>query len=172
MSESSGTAEPPATAIGGAPTPVSQTAPLRVGGFLATVLGAALMGGGSLTQWVVVDLHSPGDVEGILNNRFKGIDIRNGKVAIGAAAVLLVGLMVLRVSRSRTTQEMVATLMILAAVAGGAFTIAFLVDGGHRFIATPGYTATLGAGVLMTLAGAVVGLLGAILDLAWSVAPH
>ena len=62
--------------------------------------------------------------------------------------------------------------MVLAAVIGVAFSVSFLADGGHRFFMQPTDTGTLGIGVLITLAGAVVALLGAILDLAWSVAPH
>jgi hypothetical protein len=170
MPEPSDLADPAAETIDDAPTPVSVTAPLRVAGFLATVLGAALMGGGSLMHWVTI--HDPSDVNGVLDPKFKGIDIRNGRLALGAAAVLLFGLMVLRVSRSRSTQETVAMVMVVAAVIGIAFSGAFLVDAGHRFITVPTETGVLGFGVLMTLAGAVVGLLGAILDLAWSVAPH
>ena len=148
------------------------TTPLRVTGFFATVIGAALMGVGALLQWLTVDLHSPGDVTGVLNNHYKGIDTRNGKMALAAAAVLLVGVMILRVVRSGSARKVVAIAMIAAAVGGLAYTVAFLVDAGQRYLGNPGYTAKLGIGVLITLAGAVVGLLGAILDLAWAVSPQ
>jgi peptidoglycan/LPS O-acetylase OafA/YrhL len=170
VTEPSGTVDPVAETIEGEPAPVPATAPLRAAGFLATVLGAALMGGGSLMHWATI--HDPNDLNGSLDLKFDGIDIRNGKMALGAAAVLLVGLMALRAVRSRSTQETVAVVMVVAAVVGIAFSGAFLVDGGHRFFVQPTDIGTLGVGVLMTLAGAVVGLLGAILDLAWSVAPH
>jgi hypothetical protein len=155
---------------GPSPAALSAATPLRVAGFLATVLGAAMMGGGALLHWVTV--HDPNDINGGLDLNFKGIDVRNGKMALGAAAVLLVGLVVLRAMRSRPAQEAAATVMILASLVGLLYAGAFLVDGGHRYFLLPSDIGTLGLGVLLTLAGAVVALLGAILDLAWSVSPH
>jgi FtsH-binding integral membrane protein len=152
-----------------APAP-SPADPLRVAGFLATVIGAALMGGGSVMQWA--SIHDPNAANHVLDLVYKGTDVRNGKVALGAAAVLLVGVMVLRGMRSRSSQEAVAVVMVIAAVMAVAFSGAFLVDAGHRYFIQPTDVGTLGAGVLITLAGAVVGLLGGILDLAWAVAPH
>ena len=172
MIEPTDTADPTVepTDEGPSPAAVSAATPLRVAGFLATVLGAAMMGGGSLLHWAT--LHDPNDIDGGLDLNFKGIDVRNGKMALEAAAVLLVGLVVLRAARSRPAQETVATLMILASLVGLAYAGAFLVDGGHRFFILPTDIGTMGIGVLLTLAGAVVALLGAILDLAWSVSPH
>ena len=170
MDEPSGTPGSGVETIEDAPVSVSAADPLRVAGFLATVIGAALMGGGSVMQWATI--HDPNDANKVLDLVYKGTDVRNGKVALGAAAVLLVGVMVLRGLRSRSTQEAVAVVMVIAAVMGIAFSGAFLVDAGHRFFIQPTDINSLGVGVLITLAGAVVGLLGAILDLAWSVAPH
>lgn len=170
MTEPTDTADPAAHAVGGEPVPLSPTAPLRVAGFLATVLGAALMGAGATMHWLTV--HDPNDVTRSLDLIYKGTDIRNGKVALVTAAVLLVGLVALRALRSRVAQGSLAVLMLLAALAGIAYAGAFLVDAGHRFFVQPTDKGTLGIGVLITLAGAVVALLGAILDLVWSVAPH
>lgn len=174
MTESTSTTDPDTTTDGSAASGISTgtTTPLRVTGFFATVVGAALMGAGALMQWLTVDLHSPGDVTGVLNNHYKGIDTRNGKMALAAAAALLVGVMILRVVRSGSARRIVAIVMIAGAVGGLAYAGAFLVDAGQRYVVTPGYTAKLGIGVLITLAGAVVGLLGAILDLAWAVSPQ
>jgi len=155
-----------------APAPASEATPLRVAGFLSTVLGAALMGSGALMHWLSVDVHLPNDVTGVLNPQFKGIDTGNGKMALLAAAVLLIGLMALRVVRSFALQERLAVGMVVAAGLGIAFSGVFLVNGGHRLATAPTDSTALGIGVIVTLAGAVVGLVGAILDLAWSVAPH
>jgi hypothetical protein len=172
MTESTGTTDPDLDLDTGEPVarPVPPTAPLRVAGFLATAIGGAMMGIGSLMLWATI--HDPHDLNGGLDLVYKGIDVRNGKMTLAAAAVLLIGLMVLRVARSRGTREIVAVVMVVAAVAGLAFSGAFLVDGGHRFFIQATDTAKLGAGVLIALAGAVVGLLGAILDVAWSVSPQ
>jgi peptidoglycan/LPS O-acetylase OafA/YrhL len=170
MDEPSGIPDPAVGTIDDAPAPPSEATPLRVAGFLATVLGAALMGGGAVTHWATI--HDPNDINRGLDLIYKGTDVRNGKIALGAAALLLVGLMVLRVLRSRRAQAVVAIVMVAAAVLGIAFSGAFLVDAGHRYFIQPTDIGTLGFGVLMTLAGAVVALLGAILDLAWSVSPH
>jgi hypothetical protein len=170
MTESTGTADPDLETFERAPSPMPPTAPLRVAGFLATAIGAAMMGAGSVMLWATI--HDPHDLNGGLDLVYKGIDVRNGKMTLAAAAVLLVGLMVLRVVRSRIARELVAIVMVVAAVAGLAFSGAFLVDGGHRFFVEPTDSAVLGVGVLVTLAGAVVGLLGAILDVGWSVSPQ
>lgn len=172
MTEPTDTADPAVDAVDGEPVPLSPTAPLRVAGFLATVLGAALMGGGATMHWVTVNYALAGQGHEILNPQYKGTDISNGKVVLVAAAALLLGFMALRALRSRHAQGAVAGLMVIAAVIGVAFSVSFLADGGHRLLVQPTDTATLGVGVLITLAGAVVALLGAILDLVWSVAPH
>jgi hypothetical protein len=144
-------------------------APLRAAGFLATVIGAVLMGVGSVMMWATI--HDPNDLNGGLDLVYKGIDTRNGKLTLLAAAVLLVGVVALRRLRSSTAQKALAAVMIVAAFAGLAFSGAFLVDGGHRYMIQPTDQAKLGIGVLIALAGSVVGVLGAILDLAWAAAP-
>jgi len=170
MTESTRLTDPDLDADERLARPEPPTAPLRVAGFLSTAIGGAMMGIGSLMLWVTI--HDPHDVKGVLDLVYKGIDVRNGKMTLAAAAVLLIGLLVLRAARSRGTREIVAIVMVVAAVAGLAFSGAFLVDGGHRYFIQPTDAAKLGAGVLITLAGAVVGLLGAILDVAWSVSPQ
>ena len=170
MTESTRLTDPDLDADERLARPEPPTAPLRVAGFLSTAIGGAMMGIGSLMLWVTI--HDPHDVKGVLDLVYKGIDTRNGKMALAAAAVLLVGVMILRVVRSGSARKVVAIAMIAAAVGGLAYTVAFLVDAGQRYLGNPGYTAKLGIGVLITLAGAVVGLLGAILDLAWAVSPQ
>lgn len=145
-------------------------APLRAAGFLATVIGAALMGIGSMMLWATI--HDPNDLNGGLDLVYKGIDTRNGKITLLAAVVLLVGVVVLRRLRSPAATKALAGVMILAAFAGLAYAGAFLVDGAHRYMIQPADEAKLGLGVLVALAGSVVGVLGAILDLAWAVAPE
>jgi hypothetical protein len=150
--------------------PAGPKAPLRAAGFLATVIGAALMGLGSVMLWATI--HDPNDLNGGLDLVYKGIDTRNGKVTLLAAAVLLIGVVVLRRLRSNAAQKALAGVMIVAAFAGLAFSGAFLVDGGHRYMIQPTDQAKLGVGVLIALAGSLVGVLGALLDLAWAIAPE
>jgi hypothetical protein len=170
MTDPTATSGAPAETLDDAPSPAGPRAPLRAAGFLATVIGAALMGVGSAMLWATI--HDPNDLNGGLDLVYKGIDTRNGKITLLAAAVLLIGVLALRTMRSRAAQKALAVVMIVAAVLGLAFSGAFLVDGAHRFMIQATDIATLGIGVLIALAGAVVGLLGAILDLAWSVAPE
>ncbi len=150
--------------------PTGPKGPLRAAGFLATVIGAALMGIGSVMLWATI--HDPSDLNGGLDLVYKGIDTRNGKITLVAAVVLLIGVVVLRRMRSPAGQKALAVVMIVAAVAGLAYSGAFLVDGAHRYMIQPTDEAKLGVGVLVALAGAIVGLLGAILDLAWAAAPE
>ena len=50
-------------------------------GFLATVIGAALMAGGSLMQWATI--HDPNAANKVLDLVYKGTDVRNGKSPSG-----------------------------------------------------------------------------------------
>ncbi len=146
---------------------ISAPSPLRLAGFLATALGAAMLGIGSVMTWVTLSV--PGGPASI-NGVYKGLDLTQGKICLAAAIVLLVGLMALRGARSRRAQRTIATVMIVAALLGLAFAGSAILSS-FASIRNPGDQLQRGFGMFLAAAGGVVATLGAVLDLAWAVAP-
>jgi hypothetical protein len=108
----------------------------------------------------------------VLDQKYVGLDLLEGKVAIVAALVLLIGLMALRGARSRRSEKIIATVMILAGVAGTVFPAALLLSSAHRLSQTPEDDVRLGVGIFLCVAGGIIAVLGGILDLAWATAPE
>jgi hypothetical protein len=160
---------PPADEHAEAASSLTSPSPLRLAGFLATALGALGLGVGSVLLWVTVPL--PEGLVGDADVAYKGLDIGGGKVALAAALVLLVGLMALRGARSRLAEKAISIVMIVAAVAGtmGAFYVLIFANGRYGLPDQP--DVTRGLGVFVAAAGGIVAILGAVLDLAWAVAP-
>jgi hypothetical protein len=148
---------------------IAAPSPLRLSGFLATALGALGLGVGSVLVWVTVPV--PEGIGGDVEVTYKGLDIGGGKVAMVAALVLLVGLMALRGARSRTAEKVISIVMIVAALAGtlGAFYVLIFANGRYGLPDQP--AVSRGPGVFVSAAGGIVAILGAVLDLAWAVAP-
>ena len=148
-------------------TGISAPSPLRLAGFLGTALGAAMLGIGSVMTWVTL---SGGPAA--LDRVYKGLDLAQGKLCLAAAFVLLVGLMALRGAGSRRAQKIIATVMIVAALLGLAFAGSALLS---SFSSLPervvGDQLHRGFGMFLAAAGGVVAVFGAVLDLAWAVAP-
>lgn len=150
-------------------TSLAAPSPLRLAGFLATALGALGLGVGSVLLWVTVPL--PEGLSGNAEVAYKGLDIGGGKIALLAALALLVGLMALRGARSRTAEKVISIVMIVAAVLGmlGAFYVLIFANSRYGLPDQP--AVTRGIGVFVSAAGGIVAVLGALLDLAWAVAP-
>jgi hypothetical protein len=159
-SESSGTP--------GGFTSVSAPSPLRLAGFLGTALGAAMLGIGSVLTWATI--HTPGGPAGI-SGVYKGLDLTQGKACLAAAVVLLVGLMALRGARSRRAEKIIATVMIVAALVGLTFAGAAILSSFPELKTATNDQLQRGLGMFLAAAGGVVATLGAVLDLAWAVAP-
>lgn len=150
-------------------TSIAAPSPLRLAGFLATALGALGLGAGAVLLWVSVPV--PEGIGGNVEVAYKGLDIGGGKIAMFTALVLLVGLMALRGARSRTAEKVIAIVMIVAAVAGTLAAFYVLIFANSRYGLPDQPSVTRGVGVFVSAAGGVVAILGALLDLAWAVAP-
>lgn len=148
---------------------VGTPTPLRLAGFLATVLGALALGVGATMKWVVVP--RPAKVTGNVELVYRGLDLTAGKVAVAAALVLLVGLMALRGARTRAGEKAVAIAILIAGVAGIAATSFVLFTADSRYGLPDQPHVTREVGLYIALAGAVLGTIGGVLDLMWATAP-
>lgn len=90
--------------------------PLRLWGFLAVVVGAALAGAGALSTWAVVGFR--GDATGAADVASKGTDTWEGLVVLVCAMGSLVALVVLRLMRSASARRaLAAAILVLGVVA-------------------------------------------------------
>lgn len=148
---------------------IAKPSPLRLAGFLATALGAAMLGIASVLTWITI--HDPRDANGVTDRVYKGLDLTQGKVALIAALVLLVGLMALRGAESRTAQKIIAGVMIVAAAAGLIAAVVAMVSSFPDLTNDTQEQVQRSLGVFLAAAGGVVALLGGVLDLMWAAAP-
>ena len=74
---------------------VVKPSPLRLWGFLLTVVGGALMAFGSIGDWAAVSLG--GSTENAVPT--KGIDLWQGKVTVLLGVLIIVGILALRFVR-------------------------------------------------------------------------
>jgi hypothetical protein len=171
---------------------VVKPSPLRLWGFLLTVIGGALVAFGSIGTWAAVTLG--GTTEGAVPT--KGIDVWQGKLTLVLGALLVVGILALRfVAPHRRRAVAVAIVLVAAAALAVAVWCAVALSsvvhdtGVDQLItlvatqlhlstaeATRQVTAALGrvgidvkaqSGLWVTVAGAVIALAGGIVDLAW-----
>ncbi|MGZ5289632.1 MAG: Trp biosynthesis-associated membrane protein [Actinomycetota bacterium] len=164
---------------------------LRSAAFLCTVIAGLLVGLGALLTWVTFGLNDPNAA--VLDQVYKGIDLSEGLVALGCAAVLLVGTMVFR-GLARPGRTAVAVLMIVAGIVAVGSAGATILTAGTRLetqfvdelvAASPGkgssgvddatrqqledmVETSLGAGIWLTLAGGFLGFVGGTLSLAYA----
>jgi len=172
----------------------TDTGALRNAAFLCTVIAGFLVGVGALLTWATFGLAD--ENASAIDEVFKGIDLTEGKIALGCAIVLLVGVMVFR-GLARPGRTAVAVLMIVAGVVavGAAGAVALTigarleneavdklvqtavaggVDPGEAETAARkqyddiGLAVSLGAGVWITLAGGFLGFVGGTLSLAYA----
>jgi hypothetical protein len=161
---------------------------LRLGGFLLTVVGGALIALGSLLTWVTVTYHG-------LSSSSPGVDLRPGIVCLVAGVAVILSLLVLRLSRSTSVLRIVSIGVAVAGVLAlglGVRELAIkdhlLFTGVHDFadalhaqtgLPTSDLAARLrtelqksgsvspGIGLWLTIVGGVLAIGGGILDLRW-----
>jgi hypothetical protein len=159
----------PSGAPGEGFTSITAPSPLRLAGFLGTVLGALGMGVATVLTWLTV--HDAAGSSTVLDRVYVGLDLTAGKAVVIAAMVLLIGLMALRGARTRPAQKVIAIVMLVAAIAGLAFALVILIGGGASYAEGGQDSVGRGPGLYLAVAGGVVGVFGAVLDVAWAVAP-
>lgn len=170
---------------------VVKPSPLRLWGFVLTVLGGALMAFGSLRDWAAVSLG--GSSEGAIPT--KGIDVWQGKATLILGALIVVGILALRFVRPERRNAMAFAIVVagLAALALGLWAVLALesvvhdtgVDALIKVLEGLGVSATkarqqilatlskegIGVnaqiGLWMTVAGGVLATAGGLVDLAW-----
>ena len=95
---------------------VVKPSPLRLWGFLLTVIGGALMAFGSIGDWAAVSLG--GSTENAVPT--KGIDLWQGKVTLLIGALIIVGILALRFVRpERRNAARPAAIVVLGAIGFG-----------------------------------------------------
>lgn len=170
---------------------VVKPSPLRLWGFVLTVLGGALMAFGALRDWAAISLGDSS--EGAIPT--KGIDVWQGKATLILGALIVVGILALRFVRPERRNAMAFAIVVagLAALALGLWAVLALesvvhdtgVDALIKVLEGLGVSATkarqqilatlskegIGVnaqiGLWMTVAGGVLATAGGLVDLAW-----
>ena len=152
----------------------SRPSPLRLVGFLLAVIGALLVGVGSVMTWATVGIRPEN-----IHTDIPGVDLPDGKVALACAVVMLVGTLATRIVRSGRAAAVWAALVIgagaIALAVGGAFLILGLDRGAvnaslppEEFWDVVGAFHELGIGAVLVLVGGILGFCGGIASLAWA----
>ena len=170
---------------------VVKPSPLRLWGFLLTVIGGALIAFGSIGNWASVTLG--GGTENVVPT--KGIDVWQGKVAVILGALLVIGILALRFVRPERRNAMAVAIVVagLMALALGLWALLALKsvvqDSGVdalvkilvglgvpaakaqeevlRTMSKEGIAVKAQTGLWMTFAGGVLATAGGFVDLAW-----
>jgi hypothetical protein len=171
---------------------VVKPSPLRLWGFLLTVVGGALVAFGSIGTWAAVSVG--GSTVGAVPT--KGIDLWQGKVTLALGIAIIVGILALRFvaprrRRSVATAIVVAAALALAIVLWCALALDSVVrDTGVdqlikavvtnlgmseekaralvlRGMAHEGIDVRAQAGLWLTFAGGALAVAGGLVDLAW-----
>jgi hypothetical protein len=170
---------------------VVKPSPLRLWGFLLTVLGGALMAFGSMGDWAAISLG--GSTENAVPT--KGIDIWQGKATLVIGALIVIAILALRFVRPER-RNAVAIAIVVAGATGlalGLWTLLALrsvvqdtgvdalvktLEGGGmsaskalQLVLTTmreqGIAVDAQIGLWMTVAGGVLATAGGFVDLAW-----
>jgi hypothetical protein len=171
---------------------VARPSPLRLWGFVLTVLGGALLSFGSISDWAAVALG--GSTEAAVPT--KGVDVWQGKATLALGVLIIAGILGLRVLRPERRPVLAIALIVLGLVALGlavwcAVALGSVVtdtgvdalvqtvvdefgvpaDQARRLIeeamAGAGVEVQAQTGLWLTLVGAVVATVGGAVDLAW-----
>ncbi len=94
---------------------VVKPSPLRLWGFLLTVIGGALMAFGSIGDWAAVSLG--GSTENAVPT--KGIDLWQGKVTVLIGALIIVGILALRFVPPERRNLLAGGIVVLGAIGFG-----------------------------------------------------
>jgi hypothetical protein len=171
---------------------VVKPSPLRLWGFLLTVIGGAALAFGSISDWAAVSLG--GSDEGAVAT--KGIDLWQGTVTLALGTLIVVAILALRFVRPerRTALAASITAMGLAALGIAVWCVssleAVVTDNGvdtlvdtvvtqlgiaesearrlvEQALGTAGVEIQARAGLWVVLVGAVLATIGGLVDLAW-----
>ena len=161
---------------------VVKPSPLRLWGFLLTVIGGALIAFGSIGDWAAITLGG-GTVNVVPT---KGIDVWQGKVTLILGALIVVAILALRFVRPERRNAMAIAIIVagLAALALGLWVLFALksvmrdpgvdelvkVYGRQQILdamSKEGIAIEAQAGLWMTVAGGVLATAGGFVDLAW-----
>jgi uncharacterized membrane protein len=171
---------------------VSRPTPLRLFGFLFTAIGGLLIAYGAITDWATV-VFLGGTFP---DSATKGVDVLEGKVALGLGIVLLVAIVTMRLAHTVGGRRLLALIVVVAAACALAIGVAdvlraegrfggFAVDENAKLISdetgTPidqvraglqtvideNASIELGMGIWLVVAGGGIGVIGGLLDLAW-----
>jgi Tryptophan-associated transmembrane protein (Trp_oprn_chp) len=171
---------------------VSRPSALRLWGFVLAAVAALLAGIASALTWVTVGLRDQASV----TSDIRGLDIVDGKIVLGAAVVIIVGVISTRLV-APSARTIVAAGVLLAAIVVLVVAAAFLLRASDRFeavdsdvlvqkiaeatgepveavrprmeevVAKLGGFTDLELGAWLALAGGVVGTVGGVLVVAW-----
>ncbi len=170
---------------------VVKPSPLRLWGFILTVIGGALVAFGSIGNWAAITLGG-GTVNVVPT---KGIDVWQGKVTLILGAVIVIAILALRFVRPERRNAMAIAITVagFAALALGLWALLALksvvqdtgVDALVKILVGLGISATRAReqvlrtmsregievkaqiGLWMTVAGGVLATAGGFVDLAW-----
>jgi hypothetical protein len=170
---------------------VVKPSPLRLWGFLLTVIGGALIAFGSIGDWAAISLGN--SVENAVPT--KGIDVWQGKVAVALGALIVIGILALRFVRPERRNAMAISIVVagVVALALGLWALLALTSVVHdssvdalthflegqgvatrearqqvlEALSKEGIAATAQIGLWLTVAGGVLATAGGLVDLAW-----
>ena len=104
---------------------------LRLIGFLAVVLGAALVGVAATREWVTIGFTA--DVKHVADVSVHGTDVWEGKALLLAAAGCLVLLLAMRIARSPVTRRAIAITIVVVGLGSTVLAIVTAVRAPDRF---------------------------------------
>jgi hypothetical protein len=87
---------------------------LRAAGFLVTVAGSLLTGVGALQAWAEIGLE--GNTAGVISPTYLGVDLLEGKIAIGLAVIAVAGVLLARAGRTGS-RRWAAVVVLVSGVA-------------------------------------------------------
>jgi len=104
---------------------------LRLIGFLAVALGAALVGVAATREWVTIGFTA--DVKHVADVSVHGTDVWEGKALLLAAAASLVLLLAMRIARSPLTRRAIAITIVVVGIGCTALAFVTAVRAPDRF---------------------------------------
>ena len=171
---------------------------LRLAGFLTLTAGGALIGIGAILTWGSVGLSADIDPTRAIAGAIPGIDVWEGKLALAAAAVVLIGMLALRLTRNAATRRLIAVVITVVGFGAAALALTVGLRAEDRFVQTEGLDAyaralsedldlpfdqvrsdiedvffeellvETGSGLWLVVAGGTLAGIGGILSLAWA----
>jgi hypothetical protein len=157
---------------------VVKPSPLRLWGFLLTVVGGAAIAFGSIGDWAAVTLG--GSAENAVPT--KGIDLWQGKVTLALGLAIVLAILALRMVHPDRRNLLAAAIIVLAVAAVGIAVWCLVAlesvvrdTGVDQAISAFGRQAVTDRGIrlesqtslIVVLAGAIVATAGGVVDLAW-----